>query len=145
MKTWQTVNRSKWQKNMVSDKEPDKAQWIDEKSGLDCLIVRNHIGGLCGYVGVPPTHKYYELSYDEVDADVHGGLTFSNFCDPSEKEDTNICHTGDIANPKVWWLGFDCVHGGDDYPTEHFNFPDNVYRNFEYVKTEVEKLAEQLN
>lgn len=39
-------------------KEPDKAQWLDEATRLPCLAVRNNVSGtLCGYVGVPPGHR----------------------------------------------------------------------------------------
>ena len=96
--------------------EPDKAQWKDEATGLPCLIVRNHSGAWCGYVGLSEGHSFYGKSYSErvtppasfadrkVDdrtpiialfcegakedgkvslelaIDVHGGLTFSDFC-----------------------------------------------------------------
>lgn len=46
--------------------EPDKLQWIDEKTGLDCLIVRNpNALNLCGYVGVPKTHPLYKKGYSD--------------------------------------------------------------------------------
>lgn len=38
------------------DQEPDRKHWVQQ--GLDCLIVRNLMGALCGYVGVPPSHPY---------------------------------------------------------------------------------------
>lgn len=60
--------------------EPDKAQWVDDATGLDCLIVRNHGGALCGYVGVPEGHPAYGKDYDTVDVLVHGGLTFASLC-----------------------------------------------------------------
>ena len=157
MKTWQTQDRSNWLAGVVDDNEPDKAQWIDETTSLDCLIVRNELGTLCGYVGVPPSHKEYGLNYNESEADgyddfyVHGGLTFSDFCDPSENEKESICHTGDVANPKVWWFGFDCNQLRDLAPNNIYSFPndarisqDDIYRNFDYVKDQVTKLAYSL-
>jgi hypothetical protein len=60
--------------------EPDKVQYPDPHTGLPCLIVRNPMGALCGYVGVPKDHPAYGRHYDQVDADVHGGLTFSGHC-----------------------------------------------------------------
>jgi len=157
MKTWQTQDRSNWTAGIVDDNEPDKAQWIDETTGLDCLIVRNIAGALCGYVGVPPSHKEYGLNYNKSEADgyddfyVHGGLTFSDFCDPSENEETSICHTGDVANPKVWWFGFDCIHLRDLAPNNIYSFSNDayiyqsgIYRNFDYVKDQVTKLAYSL-
>jgi hypothetical protein len=65
--------------------EPDKAQCIDAETGLDCLIVRNRVGALCGYVGVPDSHPWHGKGYHDVDVRVHGGLTFANRCaDASE-------------------------------------------------------------
>lgn len=45
------------------DQEPDKVQWLDEATDLDALAVRNAGGGLCGYVGVPPGHPWWEFGY----------------------------------------------------------------------------------
>lgn len=45
--------------------EPDKAQWVDEATNLDCLMVRNPMGALCGYVGVPREHPWYGKGYSE--------------------------------------------------------------------------------
>lgn len=146
MKTWTTKDKSEWPKGEWDD-EPDKAQWIDEKTGLDCLIVRNGSGALCGYVGVPAANKNFEVEYDDVRSngewlEVHGGLTFSDKCKPSDDESTGICHAGDIANDIVWWLGFDCAHSGDILPKLDFSFsPLDSYCNFDYVKREVTNLA----
>lgn len=49
--------------------EPDKMEWRDKETGLPCLIVRGPVGALCGYVGVPPTHPAYGLSYDGIPDD----------------------------------------------------------------------------
>jgi hypothetical protein len=46
--------------------EPDKIQWIDEATGLDCLIVRqSESGHLCGYAGVPPGHPLHGAPHSE--------------------------------------------------------------------------------
>lgn len=90
--------------------EPDRVEW--RHRGLPCLIVRNHTGALCGYVAVPPGHPAHGAGYDSVNVDVHGGLTFANHCDTSER--ALICHTPEPGEPDdVWWLGFDCAHYGD--------------------------------
>lgn len=57
------VDKSGWGPGPWND-EPDKRQWQDEATGLPCLIVRSPVGALCGYVGVPPDHPAYGLSYD---------------------------------------------------------------------------------
>jgi len=156
MKTWHHMDKSKW-KDGPWNNEPDKAQWV--YNGLDCLIVRNHYGALCGYVGVPESSQYFEKHYDQVheaiDLDVHGGLTFANKCRPHPEGDhKGICHIEEgAANKTVWWLGFDCAHAWDYSPrdSERENEnpifrqnPEDIYRNFSYVKTEVEYLARQL-
>lgn len=67
MKTieYRTIDKSSWPRGPW-DAEPDKRQWQDEATGLPCLIVRvDHSGHLCGYVGVPPKHPLYEVSYSE--------------------------------------------------------------------------------
>lgn len=67
--------RREWHNDDIHDKaswgpgpwhdEPDKIQWVDEETGLDCLIVRNHGGALCGYVGVPDGHPAYGVGYSD--------------------------------------------------------------------------------
>lgn len=106
--------------------EPDKVQWVDEATDLDCLLVRNHFGAWCGYVGVPETHPCFGKGWIDVEAElsvhVHGGLTFADRCDPRAEESPElmsgaVCHVPYPGRPDpVWWLGFDCLHGGDYAP-----------------------------
>lgn len=138
--------------------EPDKIQWEDKETKLPCLIVRNNSGNLCGYVGVSEKHPLYQKAYQESeDLNCHGGLTFSGFC--QERED-GICHKPDPGEPeKVWWLGFDCAHGGDIIPsfmtkefmdlgiktfTDRDPFEKNTYKDIAYVQKECAGLAKQL-
>lgn len=147
--------------------EPDKIQWIDAETGLDCLIVRNPLGALCGYVGVPPGHPLYEVdcepAYEQayergVDLHVHGGLTFADRCAPGEPVE-GICHvaaSGATAEP--WWLGFDTAHCGDLTPLssilDEIVVPmmgiqcgpsrNDTYKDVAYVKHECATLAKQL-
>lgn len=137
------------------DDEPDKVQWIDGDTDLDCLAVRNHMGAWCGYVGVPRTHPYYRTPFDHVPVSVHGGLTFSNTCDEDAPEGHGICH---IPLPgrsdDVWWLGFDCGHFTDVQPALAAMFGrftsladtrfEPRYRTLEYVQRECADLAKQL-
>lgn len=145
------------------DEEPDKAQWIDEDTDLDCLMVRNGLGALCGYVGVQPGHPWYGKDYDEVPAvEVHGGLTFSDFCQEGAEDDPRICHAPEPGRPaKVWWLGFDCAHFMDLVPEllefegkrlktlndlqAYMERDGNTYRTFEYVRQECASLAKQIH
>jgi hypothetical protein len=136
------------------DSEPDKRQWTSEsrwngETGIPCLIVRNHFGALCGYVGVPKGHPWYGREYDDVEAQMvkdaltedveipHGGLTFSGKCHG------RVCHEVEPGEDEdVWWLGFDCAHAFDIVPGfKHLDFGDSEYRNFDYVRVECEKLA----
>lgn len=122
--------------------EPDKAHWVDEATGLDCLIVRNHLGALCGYVGVPPAHPWHGKDYDDVYVDVHGGLTYADRC--QEDEEHGICHLPEPGRPDdVWWLGFDCAHSGDLVPGVGRVSPYETYRDLNYVRDEVAGLARQ--
>lgn len=136
--------------------EPDKVQWQDEATGLPCLIVRNGAGALCGYVGVAEGHPMFKKHYDAVEKpdgeyiDVHGGLTFSDFCQKGG-EAHSICHIPAPGEPDhVWWLGFDCAHSGDLSPGYVHRLPSRMrleresYKNIEYVKAECAKLAAQL-
>jgi len=134
--------------------EPDRLEW--EHEGLPCLMVRNMAvtGSWCGYVGIGPDHALYGKEYGDLDPepDVHGGLTYSDFCQGY------VCHTPQPGQPdKIWWLGFDCSHFMDLAPRMQAfevafmrgcTFPHapsgNVYRDASYVKKEVENLAAQL-
>lgn len=141
------------------DTEPDRVEWTH--AGLPCLAVRNHHGAWCGYAAVPPGHPLHGKGYDNVDVDVHGGLTYSEFCRGE------ICHVSAPGEPdNVFWFGFDCHHGGDFGPGMHamfrkhgdpFGQPEyddaqaatsgqyvDVYRTLDYVQAETNRLADQL-
>lgn len=123
MKTieYRTIDKTGWGEGPWTW-EPDKVQLADEATGLPCLIRRSpSAGSLCGYVGVPEGHPWHGLDYGEIDAEVHGGLTFAGACDGDEAD--GICHKPDAVVPSV--LG-----GG-------------VYRDLDYVRREVASLARQ--
>src|SRR5579884_1161092 len=105
--TWTTIDKSTWGPGPWQD-EPDKEQWTDEATGYACLIKRNPVGALCGYVGVPEGHPWHGSGYspgysaeneDELSAalklldevEVHGGLTYADSCQEGPEEAT-ICH-----------------------------------------------------
>lgn len=88
------VDKSKWEQGEWHQ-EPDKIQWLDEATGLPCLIVRGPGGNLCGYVGVTPPNPLYGVPYGKCPIkcgddwcdhrpdsflEVHGGITFSHSC-----------------------------------------------------------------
>ena len=149
---WSTVDKSTWGSGPWQD-EPDKMQWTDEATGLPCLVVRNRFGALCGYVGVPVGHPMHGLGCDDgvgPNLECHGGLTFAGPCaDASENLAQTICHVPEAGEADaVWWLGFDCNHGGDFAPKMasefKFAFPSQEYRTLSYVQDECQHLARQL-
>lgn len=85
MREYHTQDKTDWGAG-VWQTEPDKVQNIDEATGYDTLIVRNHGGALCGYVGVPEGHAMFGKLYYDVPVSVHGGLTFASFCNEASKE-----------------------------------------------------------
>lgn len=138
--------------------EPDKAQWIDEATDLDCLAVRNYGGAWCGYVGVPPGHPYHGADPFEIDTDVHGGLNYGALCDETDEGAHAVCHVPEPGRPAdVYWLGFHCSYAFDLSPmlAQHVYLKSNIpagprilehqtYRTFDYVQAECARLAKQL-
>jgi hypothetical protein len=126
--------------------EPDKVQWRDATTGFACLVLRNHVGVWCGYVGVPEGHPWHGKPYDDLydDTEVHGGLTFSDKCKPSTDEAYGICHQREDGDPEVWWLGFDCAHSMDLVPgMPGLGFDGCTYKSLDYVKAQCAALAAQ--
>ncbi len=92
------------------------------------------MGIACGYVGVPRGHPYFGKGCDDVDVQVHGGLTFAGYWEDIDSE--------------IWWLGFDCGHAFDldDLPTS-LTTPPYVLKSKksdEFVREQTKRLAEQL-
>jgi len=167
------IDRTGWDPGPWDD-EPDKVQWVDDTTDLDCLAVRNHHGSWCGYVGVPVGHRLHGVHHRELelDYDVHGGLTYSDGCHEHDDPARGVCHVPEPGRPAdVWWLGFDCGHFMDQSPgmdallrrvrAEHPPSPEltalearleattpdwmrDTYRDLEYVRGEVTRLAAQL-
>lgn len=144
-KEYTTIDKSSWPSGLW-DYEPDKVQWEDEETKLPCLAVRHGFSGhWCGYVGVTEDHPHYKDEYNDVNASVHGGLTFSDMCQPTADESTGICHTPGEGEPDhVWWFGFDCHHINDLAPNDNYRLGDACYRTLSYVKEQCRFLAKQL-
>ena len=83
-------------------------------------LTPNHGYG-CGYVGVSTEHPWYGKHCDDIEADIHGGLTWS--------ED----HVGDDPKDGYWWVGFDTAHYGDNM----------VNCDKQYCLDQIEKLKQQ--
>jgi hypothetical protein len=157
MRTW-TFPEARPKLEGAWSSEPDKAQWVDEATGLDCLVNRNRFGAWCGYVGLPPEHPLYGKGYGDdalCDLEVHGGLNFADTCQEGAEDGWGVCHVPEPGRPaEVWWLGFDCGHFQDLVPgrvearsaigSPHPAPYPQVYRTFDYVRAEVRSLAAQL-
>lgn len=144
------------------DGEPDKAHWKDAVTGMDCLAVRHASSGhWCGYVGVPEGHPAFGRDYDDVRIgddewpDVHGGLTFADFCQETTGPERGVCHVPFPGDPDhIWWLGFDCAHSGDRSPRDAAyaaagkecfrGYFGESYKPLGYVRSQCAKLAAQL-
>jgi len=144
-KEYITVDKSTWADGPWQT-EPDKVQYEDWETKLPCLIVRNAFGALCGYVGVSEGHPAYKKEYYDLDYEVHGGLTFSDFCLENPTEESGICHVPEEEEPeKVWWLGFGCGHCYDAMPHPDWEaFRDGSYRDISYVRNQIGHLAQQV-
>lgn len=113
MQTWTFIAKTAWDDGPWQN-EPDKAQWQDKATDLVCLAVRVPWSGhWCGYVGVPEGHPYFNVGYDqcikrdceerqdtgwcdhekpETTMEVHGGLTFSDFCQENQEHGDILFH-----------------------------------------------------
>jgi hypothetical protein len=148
-------------------------EWIDEPDyvkfdyrGIECEILRNYVGALCGYVHVPEGHSWFGIPYEEIDCDIHGGLTLGEhviYPDDGKYGYLNDCKYG-------YLIAFDCSHATDISPEiekhlsvaskrddrpkgfekimdmrEHFKIWNKpTYKNIAYVKAEIERLVDQM-
>lgn len=122
--------------------------WMTEAGLTAAVVVQDH-GSRCGYVGVPKGHAASGKSYNELDVDVHGGLTYS---------DVNTEYPA--PSDGLWWFGYDCAHFGDasdpalmtpKYKELHdkklFTYALDAYsvvRSLEFCVEQCESLAKQL-
>ena len=141
--------------------------------GYEYLIVLNTSGHRCGYVAIPPEHKYSQTpeeersfmggrkykhyDYDSLDIQAHGGLTFMA-PDHGLKDLLPVPCTD-------MWIGFDCGHHGDmcdiDAHERYFGkeetkekksfframnhgYEGQTVKVFNYVRQECESIIDQL-
>jgi hypothetical protein len=113
----------------IVKKEGDFHRWIENCDGveIECVIRRNGVGALCGYVLINEDNKFFGLDYDEIsyriDFTPHGGLAFSDEFEGG------------------WLVGFDCAHAGDFCPNLPQNYGGGTYRDLNFVKSECKNLA----
>jgi hypothetical protein len=126
--------------------EADKVSWVDEETGLGCIMLRQTDGTMSGYVGVGPTHPLFGFEADAVpvgvSGTVHGGVTYGRACEVNRferrahgkprQERYTVCHTtfvriiqeyrtvrttgNEFDHEDLWWFGFDTSHPGDLVP-----------------------------
>ena len=122
-----------------------------EYKGFPCVVLFLPWGYRCGYVGLPSNNEYYNVDYNNIPVDCHGGLTYSESA-LALQEDKDI-----------WWIGFDCAHcfdgydfrkldeyypnrdrflGNENYKREMTN--EYGFRSFDYVKNECIQIVNQL-
>lgn len=89
--------------NPITTARPEALLANGTHAGYEWEVTSNRLGFRCGYVRVPPGHPWHGKDHDDVDAEVHGGLTFA------EADE----HCGKGGPDDAWWLGFDCAHAGD--------------------------------
>lgn len=117
-------------------------EWLKEEDyykfeikGFTCEIKRHpSLKHLCGYVRLKPSNTSYGVHYDDIDINIHGGLTYS------------------VQEGLDFVIGFDCAHIGDLVPQTYMLFKDTplfdsteVYRDVQFVKNELLNLVNQLN
>lgn len=125
------IDRTGWPSGPWDD-EPDELEWkLDGLDGYIGLILRNPMGALCGYVGIPTGHALHGRVQRGCEfLAVHGGITFAA---PWVHESGAV----------MWLVGFDCLHVYDDAPGMPIPL-GGAYRTLDYVRREVERLAVQL-
>jgi hypothetical protein len=116
--------------------------------GLQLIVTRADLGWhekimkhRCGYVRVPPGHSWHGRNCEDLDANVHGGLTFAQIESCTHEDGTDF------------WIGFDCAHVGDShFPPGDPNairysigsLADGHYWTLAEVQKETERLADQV-
>ena len=137
------LNRDNWGEGEWQN-EPDTDQFLYRYH--DCLVLRNDVGALCGYVRVPKNSRWTDFSTIQV----HGNITYSSLNEDGDR-----------------WIGFDCCGHADFVPgieTEKNYFSDSlkareeemrrmigdplrikkVYRNMDYVINQCMDVVDQL-
>ena len=108
--------------------------WVH--NGIQCTYVTGYMGFYCGYVRCDPGHPWHGKDYNDIDADIHGGLTFAAL------EEEECKHEDGLG----WWIGFDCGHYNDFIPGRAGigMFSHGTVWTPEMIQKECEKLADRV-
>lgn len=170
--TMKTIPRVNWPEGEWDD-EKDVYAFLDEETGLPCMIIRSQFGALNGYVAIPEGHPLHGET--SVDGQVHGGVTWTSeslyipylpkaaieYCEEHARIPKDDSYQRlEVGIKGFWWLGFDCGHYGDLQPgltamlvscskrpssTFQSLTEGQTYKNLDYVRGQVEKLARELH
>ncbi|MBW8308063.1 MAG: hypothetical protein K0M45_00215 [Candidatus Paracaedibacteraceae bacterium] len=108
--------------------EPNCILWIDRGTGLKCVIFRHYYyGTLSGYIYAPLSALPESEDYNDLDLEVHGGVTYGEVYQDS------------------YIIGFDCAHLNDFCPgISKLIIQERQYRNVDFVRSQCESLARQI-
>lgn len=112
-------------------------------AGHEWNVTHNDSGSRCGYVKVEAGHPWHGKGIGDIDACVHGGISFAA---PDKECGKGGADTG-------WWVGFDAMHGGDgpdpllpqadDYRILGIREDLFTIRTQEYMEDQCRSLCEQ--
>jgi hypothetical protein len=103
--------------NPVTVARPDSLIIKGVHRGYEWEVTSNRMGYRCGYVRVPPGHPWHGKGYDDIGAEVHGGLTFAEPDADCGVRCPGVPHSGHASTDWTcpiedgadndWWVGFD--------------------------------------
>ena len=100
-------------------------QW--EYKGYRCAVLFQPMCHRCGYVEIPKSSKYFNVDYDNIPIDVHGGLTYGRdyLLEVSKQEDG------------TYWIGWDYAHYMDcnDYESALEYYKDDKQQYERILRT----------
>jgi hypothetical protein len=112
-----------------------------EHLGFQWVVVHNGMGYRCGYVRVPLGHPWHGKDYNDLNVEVHGGVSFAEADVPCDAPGTDT----------DWWIGFDCAHAFDApdpeltlvLPDQRLSLSIGVVRTQAYAEAECHSLCQQ--
>jgi hypothetical protein len=118
----------------MTEKVKIEKQWTTA-AGYEDEFLAMPMGHRCGYVTVPDGHPCAGKDYDELDVEVHGGLTFG----AGAKFGFDCAHFYDAKDPELM---------SDEYRKIYERWPrfdeGGTVRTLEFCVAECERLAAQL-